>query len=423
MDVFLAIAALVAVALLATSARLYRIRRTRLMSLLASDGWLALLVGIALGPQMSGLINPEAVLAAAPLLIAALGWIGLMVGLQGRRELLARAPGGIGLTVAADALVTALCAGVVATVGLGLWTEWRRPWPEYVEPVALLVAASIGWAMETRSLSVLASPGSQRVALVIRLIGGFAAMVAIAAFGLVDTLVQRTDDGVIEINVTGAAIGLVVIVALAGLAAILGRFTIGRAGRSTGEQLTVFLGLVAMVAGIAATLGYSPLFAAMVTGAVIANITTGDLLRFERFILRAEQILAFLVFTLAGLLLTVQIGWAELALALALVGARVALKPGLFHWGLGRVVRLEANQTGRAPSFDVGALRFSPIRQSALAIPIALALVLMEPSEFHRRLLTIVALSGVLSALFTVALAAIGARARRVVTAQGAAVA
>ena len=413
MDVFLAIVVVLVVALIATSARLYRLRRTRAMSLMFSGGWPALIVGVVLGPEVSGLIETDTILSATPLLIAGLGWVGLMVGLQGRRELLAKLPAGIGATVGVDCVVSAVLTGAVAIVGLGLWTGWSRPWQDYVEPVALLVASATGWAMETRSLSSLSSAASQRVALLIRLTGGLAAMVAIAQFGFAEKLVARDAQGVLVTDLIGGGTGLAVTFALAALAGLLGRFAIRLAGRSDGEQLTVFLGLVAVVGGIASQLGYSPLLAAMVTGIVIANISTTDLLRFERFIIKAEHIIAFLVFALAGLLMRVWVGWAEIGLALALVAVRVAIKPAIFQWGAQSVQAAQADNGKVAPVFEVGAMRFSPIRQSAVAAPIALALTLIEPSDFNRSLLTIVALTGILSALVTVALAAWNGRPRR----------
>lgn len=413
MDVFLAIAVLTVLALIATSARLYRLRRTRLMSLLASGGWPALLVGVVLGPEGSGLVRADSVLDARPLLVACLGWVGIMVGLQARRELLAKVPPGVGATVALDFVVTTLLVGPIAIVGMGLWTQWERPWPEYIEPVALLIAASMGWAMETRSLSQLSSSASQRVALLVRLTGGLAAMVALAEFGLAETIVARDADGTVRVDLAGAGTGLAVLLALAVLAGLLGRFAIGRAGRSGGAQLTVFLGLVALVAGVAARLGYSPLLAAMATGIVIANISTSDVLQFERFIIRAEQIIAFVVFALAGLLMKVWIGWPAVGLALALVAARFVVKAPIFHWGLRQVQQNEAREGARPVAFEPGELQFSPIRQSALAAPIALALTLLEPSEFNRSLLTVVVVSGVLSAVLTVALATWSSRPRK----------
>ena len=412
MDVFLAIVVVLVVALIATSARLYRLRRTRAMSLIFSGGWPALIVGVALGPEGSGLIRTDTILSATPLLIAALGWVGLMVGLQGRRDLLAKLPRGIGLTVAADCVVSSALTGAVAIVGLGLWTSWSRPWPDYVEPVALLIACSTGWAMETRSMSSLSSRASQRVALLVRLTGGLAAMVAIAQFGIVEKLVARGTDGALTVDLMGGGTGLAVTLALACLAGVLGKFAIRQAGRSAGEQLTVFLGLFAVVGGIAAELGYSPLLAAMATGIVIANISSTDLLQFERFIIKAEQIIAFLVFALAGLLMRVSIGWGEIGLVVGLVAARIAIKPLILHWGARRVQDEEAHSDGQSPIFEVGAMRFSPIRQSAVAAPIALALTLIEPSDFNRRLISVVALTGLVAALCTVALAAWSARPR-----------
>lgn len=413
MDVFLAIVVVLVVALMATSARLYRVRRTRIMSLLFSGGWPALVVGVALGPEVSGLIEADTILAATPLLVAGLGWVGLMVGMQCRRDLFAQLPNFSAAVVALDGVATAFIAGGVAIVGLGVWTGWTPGWPEYVEPVAVLIAASTGWAMETRSLSPSRSAPSQRVALLVRVTGGLGAVAAITEFGIAEKLVIQRDGGMVAAGLADAATGLAITLTLACLAGLLGRFAIERAGKSGGEQLAVYFGLVALVAGVATQLGYSPLLAAMCTGIVVANISTTNLLQFERFIVNAEHIIAVIVFMLAGLLMRLSIGWPEVLLACALTLSRAAYKPLVLAWGLGRAGARSPDKAEPPDLNAAGALRFGPIRQSAVAAPIALGLVLLSPSEFNRRLLTIVVVCGILSALLTVALAAWKSRSLR----------
>ncbi len=426
MEVFFAIALIVVIALLATSARLYRIRRTRAMSLLVSGGWLALAVGVALGPAGSGLIKADTILSTTPLLIASLGWVGLMIGLQGRLDLLARLPRGLLAIVALDFLATTLIIGLLCAFSLTLWTRADQPWTSLLKPTAALVAASLGWAMETRSLASNLTPTSHPIALAVRLTGGLAAIGAVAAFGLAEKLVSPLPASTTPLTESGALLSdaatrftpgagllsLLLTLALAALAGLLGRFAIGATATRSGgpgtggDQLAVFLGLVALVAGLAAELGSSPLLAAMMTGLVVANLSTPHLLRFERFIIQAEHILAVLIFLLAGLLLNVRISWPELALASAIALCRAAFKPALFAWGYSKIHGRLASPNSLIPTNSAGALRFSCIRQSAVAAPIVLGLTLLEPSDFHRTLLTIVVLAGLLAALFAVTLAA-----------------
>src|SRR5690606_36242201 len=85
---FLTLIVLVALALIATSKRLYRVRRSRPMALLISGGWLSVGAGMLVGPNGLGAIDREMLLSLTPLMMIGLGWIGMMVGLQARREVL-----------------------------------------------------------------------------------------------------------------------------------------------------------------------------------------------------------------------------------------------------------------------------------------------------------------------------------------------
>ena len=82
MKVFLAIAALLILALVATNTRFYTFRRSRFVTLLISGGWPAVLIGILIGPHAANLVTDEILRASTPLVLLALGWIGLMIGLQ-----------------------------------------------------------------------------------------------------------------------------------------------------------------------------------------------------------------------------------------------------------------------------------------------------------------------------------------------------
>ncbi|PKN44114.1 MAG: hypothetical protein CVU59_12505, partial [Deltaproteobacteria bacterium HGW-Deltaproteobacteria-17] len=383
---------------------------------------------VALGPGGSGLIRPEAILSASPLLIACLGWVGLMIGFQGRWELLQRLPRGILTIVAADAAATVCVIGTIAVFTLMLWTGWSQPWPRLIVPTALLVSASLGWAMETRSFTGAKAPAARPVALAIRLTGGLSAIGAIVILGIAVSFVGRGSHPILlsgseaagtpgawtEVVFTRwAGVGnLLLVAALAALTALIGRFAIGAAASASGaqgsggDQLAVFLGLVTLAAGLAAQLGASPLLSAMVTGLVIANISTPHLLGFERFIIKAEHILAVLIFLLAGLLLNPRISWAEVFIAGAVALARAAYKPWLFAGGFARLHAAGEHGAASAPGGSAGILRFGCNRQSPVAAPLALSVVLLDPSEFHRSLLTIVVLIGLFSALLAITFSA-----------------
>lgn len=398
MQIFLTILVVSVLALLATSRRLYALRRRRPMIVLISGGWLAILAGAALGPSGAALITHRAVLPMTPLLMVGLGWIGLMVGLQLRRDVLAALPRAVKRLAVWDAAVSLVVFGAIAWAGLWIWVSERGVgW--FVGPLALLACGGIGWSMETRSLRARDDPGSQRLALMVRASAALGAVLAVAVFGVAESLGERVSATEMRIDMPEAAIRVGVCVALAIAASVLGRIGLKLAGRTRDDQLVVFLGVVALVAGIGVQFRISPIFSAMLVGIAIANMQGVDVRQFERFILKAEHVVAAMFALLAGVLLNTRIGVPELAIAMSIAAARLLFKPPLFRMWARRVDREQIGSASVGIPADSG-LYIGPVRQSPLAIALAVGFVLLEQrSELSTRLLTIVAIAGILSDL------------------------
>lgn len=415
MQVFLAILALISLALLATSPRFYRVRRSRVGVSLFSDGWLAVGVGALMGPSALGLIEPRTVFAATPLIVVGLGWIGMMVGLQARRSVLRALPPVVWRVAVIDLIVSAGLFGISAMLALRWWTGGAEA-SALSLPAGALAACAVGWSMETRSLRAVDSHESAALAMLVRACGGLGAIFAVMIVGVAATLFGASEPGAGSPGVWSIVWRALVTVVLAiGLGA-LGRDALSMAGRKRPELLVVFLALVALAAGVAADLSVSPLFTAMLTGVVIANLTTPDMLQFERFILKAEHTVAMLFAMLAGVLLDPAIGVHGLALALLVGGGRLVVKPLVF--------RLSARTGDDALARALPArspLYTGPARQSPLAVAIGVAFVLAEPSDFSRKLLALIVLGGIVSALLPIVIGALTPSGmRRLGGAQGA---
>jgi len=386
MDVFLAIVVLVALALVATSKPFYRLRRSAVWTLLVAGGWPAVAAGIALGPAFGGILSDQALLRSSPVMAIGLGFIGLMIGFQMQIPVLRAVPAPARRVVALDALLTITVFGAVSAIGLWLWSREAVPgWAALLTPLALLVAACAGWSMETRSLRSATGSDNAEGAMTIRLTGALAAIGAVLGFGVVAKLTARGVDGVVQADPGGFIVGLATAIGGALVVGLLGRFAIGRASPSRAELLAVFLGLIAFVAGTAAEMGHSPLFASLLTGAVLANLRASETARLHRFVAEWEHVLAVMVFLLAGVLMDPNPGAVALGLAVVIAFLRVGLKPLAL----------------RAAGPSLGPLRIGAARQSPVATALALGVVLLEPSEFNRELLTVVVISGVLSDLLT----------------------
>ncbi|MEM8835524.1 MAG: hypothetical protein AAGD00_06870 [Planctomycetota bacterium] len=392
MDVFIPILVLIGAGLLATSRPAYRLRRSRPATVLVAGGWVSVLVGVVLGPSVTGLIDRESIFNAVPLLALGLGWIGMLVGLQFRWSLLRSLPRAVWLIAAADFLVS---AAVFGTLGYALLSRWLpEPSPALLTiPLVFLVAGSLGWSVETRSLG---AHFDRRPIVLVRAAGALAGGLAILAFGVATKLVSVDALGALSLTPDRAALKLLHSVLLALAIGFVGRGMIRLAGSSQGHQFTVFLGLVAFIAGSANQLDCSPLITAMCTGAVIANIRSQGIQQFEAFIFRAEHTFAILFGLLTGLLLEPVTTPLLLLGALAFVAARIVFKPLVMGFGF-RSVRPEwalDRHAGMLPLLRIGACRQAP-----LMLALGVSLVLVEPSTFHKELLGLLVLVGIASEL------------------------
>ncbi len=408
MALFLSIAALLVLALLATSKRFYRLRRSRFGATAIAGGWLATGVGTLLGPAVGGLITTDAVFRATPLLSVGLGWIGLMVGLQARRDVLSKLPPVIWKLAGLDALLTIVAVGAAL---FGVSTLIEQPGAGgFTIAFTLLAAASIGWSMETRSLGIESSAAGQKRAVLLRASGGLSAIIAVALFGIAAAiLIIPPADQTAEITPRTIPMRLLSLAAACGvgvLLAVVAKESLRLAGKHRAEMLVVFLGVVGLAAGISADLGISPLLPAMITGATLANLRTSgpsdsiaNTAVFGRFILQAEHVVATSFALLAGVLLDPRLFLPGAAIVAAVVLVRLLIKPAVFA---------TIDSAADADRDSSWLARAASIRQSPVAVALAVSLVVLASVEDARRLLTIVVLVGIMCDLF----AAIAARKR-----------
>jgi len=389
-------------ALAATSPTFLKLRRATLFGALISGGWLGVLAGLALGPNGTGMIDHDIILQSAPLLTIGLGWIGLMVGLQLRWELLRQLPAWIVRLMALDSIVSIVVFAALAALGMRWWIPDASP-AALATPVALLAACAIGWNPEMRSLR-LAHWSLAHQAAALTGASSLAAPVAIVVFTVGAASIQGNIAHAGRFVPTSAALRLISLALIAITLGFIARFGLRKAGTNRSELLVIFLGVAALISGAATELGMTPLFSSMLAGVVITNLAGRELRRFERFVFEAEHVVATLFWVVAGVLLDVEIELIVLGIAVMFVLARVGLKPALVSRGLRGLDGADA-QDGRRLR------RLAPIRQSPLAMMLCVSLVLSEPSPFNHQLLTLAALTGLLCDLIAV-IGSLGAKPR-----------
>jgi Kef-type K+ transport system membrane component KefB len=351
-----------------------RLARWPLASALVGGGWLALAAGLVLGPGGTGLLRNQALVELRPLTQLGLAWVGLLVGLQMRRDLVAAVPNTLWRWVITDAAVAFLAGAAVTVACLRSLTpdmELSRLWPV----ASLAGAACIGWSGELRSLRGLDVRAPQ-VAAWMQAGAGLGSALAIIASDLV-TMSPRGSQG------------LFAVLAIAGAAALSLRTVLGPQSGQDGRLILALVATLATVAGAGAAMDASPMTGAFLLGLVVANLRGGPMRRMERLVSESEPAVAAIFFMLAGVMLGGVGGRWPWVLAGALLAARILLKPLVAWWALGT--------RWREPG--AGKLRAGTLRQAPIAVALAVAAVQVHDTTTERGLLLTVVLVGVSSGL------------------------
>jgi hypothetical protein len=366
MRILIALAVLVVLGLFVSSERFWKLRRHPLGAVLSTSGWIAVAMGLVLGPHAVALVDRDHVFVLRPLILFCLGWVGVMVGLQLRRDLPKLVPKRALRVAGADFVASMIVPPAIALVTLGFWHDWDNVLGIMVL-AGLVGACSVGWSAEVRSLIRRQEPTERGNFL--RAAAGVGSLLAVPAYGLVFMVIKHGQladaPGVTVLELSGLplVVGLAVSLVIAAVFGLIGAWLMRIAGRSESQFLVVLLGLVSFATGAAATMGFSPLFVAMLCGVVAANVPGDVLTRFKRVIVEAEQPIAMAMMLTAGVLADPNLpGGAWLLLGLLLVG-RVLVKLPFGRWGL-PAARPEAGPSS--------ALVMGPLRQAPLAIAMAM---------------------------------------------------
>lgn len=234
--------------------------------LLLVSGAEYLILGILLGPQVSGVLSVDVVSGFAPLTTLALGWIGAIVGTQFYLPGLVRISGVTWRLAFGEALGTlALVAGLELLL---FWYVFGLEWQTAIVPAIALGA--IAAVSAPTAIEVVARRLMQRGPVVrqLQVATAIDALVGIATLGLLLSLYHPGDLAAgyritptewvvisIGIGVTGGAL-----------------FHLFLGADSTVDRLFISLGgALILISGAAAYLDLSPLLAALVFGATLTN--------------------------------------------------------------------------------------------------------------------------------------------------------
>jgi len=223
-------------------------------------------LGILLGPQVSGLLGSNALRSAAPITTLALGWMGAIVGAHFYLADLVKVRGITYRLAFVESLLTLTTVSALVIVAIAWWLDvpYGTVW---VPAVAL---GAIGTASASAGVAVMARRLGEDRPLVaqLRVSTVVNAFVAIVAFGLIVSI-HHPDPHVISRPITPTE-WMVITIAVGTVGGALFYLFLG--GETHGDRLVISLGgAVVVVSGAATYLGLSPLVAGLFFGAMLAN--------------------------------------------------------------------------------------------------------------------------------------------------------
>lgn len=234
--------------------------------LLIVSGAEYLVLGVLLGPHATKLVSPAAIEAFDPIVILAIGWMGIATGMPLQLQRLVRIPAvAYRLSLVEGLLTLALVATGVASA---IAYAFQVPLQEALVPALALGAIAV--ASTPAGLDVAYGDGTRSAPVLrqIEVAQGMDGLISVLAFGIVLAWAHTA----IPLTVRALTTTEWVVVTL-GIGVVGGTlFHLFLGGETSPDRLFISLGgAIVLTSGAAAFLQLSPALAAFVMGVVLAN--------------------------------------------------------------------------------------------------------------------------------------------------------
>lgn len=262
--------------------------------LLIVSGAEYLLLGILLGPQVSGLLDLALIQSFAPLTLLALGWMGAIIGVRFYLPELVAVPGLHFRLAFVESLLTLVVVAVLETYLM----SWLFDLPLARAAVPGVALGAIATLSASAGIDVVRRLLGDQGALVtqLRVSAWVNAFVAVAALGLLVSVEHPS------VLVNGRALTAtewaVVTVGIGVVGGALFHLFLG-VERHVDRLFIALAGGIILVSGAAAYLRLSPLLAAMFFGAILVN-TSGSRAEIVAVMERVERPFYFVLLIFAG---------------------------------------------------------------------------------------------------------------------------
>src|SRR5688500_927361 len=290
MSAALTLVLIVAVAYLATHVAFDWVARR----LLIVSGAEYLLLGLLLGPQVSGVLDTETLASFAPFTTLALGWIGAIVGTQFFLPELVRMKGIVFRLAFVEALITLTFVAGLLTVAMA-WLFGMSFGEAAIPGIALGAIAAVA---APTGIQVVARNIGRRTAVVhqLEVTTAIDAVVAITTIGILMSFHHPSPAG--DVRALTTTEWVVISAGIGVVGGILFHLFLGEE-RDADRLFISLAGAIILSSGAAAYLDLSPIFPAMIVGAVLVN-TSENREQIERTRLAAERPFYFVLLIFAG---------------------------------------------------------------------------------------------------------------------------
>jgi hypothetical protein len=253
-----------------------------------------LLLGILLGPEVSGLLTPGVVERFAPVTTLALGWMGALVGVRLYLAELVKVPGLVYRVALLESALTFVVVAAVETLALGL--VYDIAFSDAMLPAAAL--AGIATASSSAGVELVARRFNERGVEVTQLAITVLvnAIVAVVSFGLLASVWHAPV--MIEGRPLTPTEWMAITLGIGVVSGVLFHLFVGE--ETNTDRLFISLaGGIILVSGAASHAGLSPLLSALVFGAILVN-TSRNRAEIVAAIARVERPMYFVLLVFAG---------------------------------------------------------------------------------------------------------------------------
>ncbi|MGQ0815579.1 MAG: hypothetical protein ACT4O1_14175, partial [Gemmatimonadota bacterium] len=251
-----------------------------------------LILGILLGPQVSGFMSAAVVASFAPVMTLALGWTGAALGMNFYLPRLMRISGHTYTIAVVEAVLTFLFVSAVMVVAFS-WA-FDMSYQRVILPAVSLGA--IGTATASSAVSLMAGEAPHPVVQQLEVPALVDGAIALIGLGILRCV------GPIDVSVGARPLTptewVAITIGIGVIGGSLFHLFLGRE-RNPDRLFIAMAGAIILASGAASYLRLSPLMSALLIGAILAN-TSGSRDELQRLMSTVEKPLYFVLLLLAG---------------------------------------------------------------------------------------------------------------------------